>query len=144
MVVLWRCTLCHLPEVGWYLSSMKYLILYYKRVIALILRKLVQSDILLGTIFLNISAIILYYTHSLHGQLLIGTTWTKTLCPQRNSKVSSPRSRYIATKSLSTRHIIAQQGSYDVTLQIQIIFLYYLCIGIRTMKLETKYHTVPK
>jgi hypothetical protein len=26
----------------------------------------------------------------------------------------------IATKSLSTRHFIAQQGSYDVTLQIQI------------------------
>ena len=56
--------------------------------------------------------------NSLYGQLLIGTTWTKTLCPQRNSKVSSLRSRYIATKSLSTRHI-AQQGSYDVTLQIQ-------------------------
>ena len=50
-------------------------------------------------------------------QLLIGTTWTKTLYPQRNSKVSSPRSRTIATKSLSPHHIIAQQGSYDVTLQ---------------------------
>ena len=56
-------------------------------------------------------------THSLYGQLLIGTTWTNTLCPQRNAKVSTPRSRYIATKWLSTRHIIAQQGSYDVTLQ---------------------------
>ena len=58
-------------------------------------------------------------THSLYGQLLIGTTWTKTLCPQRKSKVSSPCSWYIATKSLSTHHIIAQHGSYHVTLQIQ-------------------------
>ena len=33
------------------------------------------------------------------------------------------RSRTIAIKSLSTRHIIAQQGSYDVTLQIQIQIL---------------------
>jgi hypothetical protein len=52
---------------------LKYLILCYKRVITLILRnivprsisystrKLVQYDILLGTIFLNISAIILCY-----------------------------------------------------------------------------------
>jgi hypothetical protein len=63
----------------------------------------------------------------MYGQLLIGTTWTKTLYPQRNSKVSSPRSRYIATKSLSTRHIIAQQGSYDVTLQIQTDTLLLTC-----------------
>ena len=55
----------------------------------------------------------------MYGQLLIGTTWTKTLCLQRNSKVSGLRSQYIATKSLSIHHIIAQQGPYDVTLQIQ-------------------------
>ena len=52
---------------------LKYLVLYYKRVIALILRnivprsisyctlKLVQYDILLGAIFINITAITLYY-----------------------------------------------------------------------------------
>jgi len=43
---------------------LKYLVLYYKRVIALILvnivpRKVVQYDILLGTIFVNISSITL-------------------------------------------------------------------------------------
>ena len=59
------------------------------------------------------------YKHSSYRQLLIGTTWTKTLYLLRNSKVSSLRSRTIATKSLSTRHFIAQQGTYDVTLQIQ-------------------------
>ena len=68
-------------------------------------------------------------THSLYRQLLIGTTWTKTLYPQRNSKVSG--SRYIATKSLSTRHIIAQKGSYDVTLQIQRFWWY--CIFVDGM-----------
>ena len=36
-----------------------------------------------------------------------------------NSKVSSPCSQTITTKSLSTRRIITQQGSYEVTLQIQ-------------------------
>ena len=45
----------------------------------------------------------------------------RKLCPQRNSKVSSLRSRYIATKSLSTRHIIAQQGSYDNDITLQIV-----------------------
>ena len=84
---------------------------------------------ILRQFWLEIVEPINFNTHSLYRQLLIGTTWTKTLYPQRNSKVSGPR--YIATKSLSTRHIIAQQGSYDVTLQIQ-IFLWY-CIFVDGM-----------
>jgi len=45
---------------------LKYLVLYYKRVISLILRnivprKLMQNDVLLGTIFPNISPITLKY-----------------------------------------------------------------------------------
>jgi hypothetical protein len=69
---------------------LKYLVLYYKRVIALILRNivlrsisyctcnLVQYDILLGTIFLNISAITLYYiSHILYEALSLPLVYTQ-------------------------------------------------------------------
>ena len=60
------------------------------------------------------------YKHSFFVQTAVDWNHLDENCPQRNSKVSSPRSQYIVTKSLSTRHIIAQQGSYDViTVQIQ-------------------------